>query len=58
MTTGRTFNISQYMHINVGNKYMHNNDLFVTSPRVKGQSNEFQQTFVQPKAFEPLMLET
>ena len=37
---------------------MHNNDLFVTSLRVKGQLNEFQQFFVQPKAFEPLMLET
>ena len=40
MTAGRTFNISQYMHINVGNKYMHNNDLFVTSLRVKGQIYE------------------
>ena len=58
MTTGRTFNVSQYMHINVGNKYMHNNDLFVTSLRVKAQINEFQQMFVQPKAFEPLMLKT
>ena len=29
------------MHINVGNNYMHNNDLFVTSLRVKGQINEF-----------------
>ena len=37
---------------------MHNNDLFVTSLRVKGQINEPQQIFVQPKAFEPLMLET
>ena len=37
---------------------MHNNDLFVTSLRVKGQLNELQQMFVQPKAFEPLMLET
>ena len=50
--------MSQYMHINVGSKNMHNNDLFVTSPRVKGQINESQQTFVQPKAFEPLMLDT
>ena len=58
MTAGRTFKSSQYMHIIVGNKYMHNNDLFVTSPRVKGQINEPQQTFVQPKVFEPLMLET
>ena len=58
MTTGRTFNISQYMHINVGNKTMHNNDLFVTSFKVKGQINEPQQFFVQPKAFELLMLET
>ena len=56
MTTGRTFKISQYMHINVGNNYMHNNDLFVTSLRVKGQINKPQQIFVQPKAFEPLML--
>ena len=58
MTTGRTLTFSQYMHINVGNKYMHNNDLFVTSLRVKGQLNESQQIVVQPKAFEPLMLET
>ena len=58
MTTGRTFKFSQYMHINVGNNYMHNNDLFVTSLRVKGQINEPLQIFVQPKAFEPLMLET
>ena len=40
MTLGRTFTFSQYMHTNVGNKNMHNNDLFVTSFRVKGQSNE------------------
>ena len=46
------------MHINVGNKTMHTNDLFVTSFRVKGQINEFQQFFAQAKAFEPLMLET
>ena len=46
------------MHINVGNNNMHNNDLFVTSLRVKGQINEPQQFFVQPKAFEPLMLDT
>ena len=58
MTTGRTFKFSQYMHINVGNKYMHNNDLFVTSLRVKDQINESQQIFVQPEAFEPLMLKT
>ena len=58
MTLDRTFKVSQYMHINVGNNYMHNNDLFVTSFRVKGQMNESQQIFVQPKAFEPLMLET
>ena len=58
MTLGRTFNILQYMHINVENKYMHNNDLFMTSLRVKGQINESQQIFVQPKAFELLMLET
>ena len=58
MTTGRTFTFSQYMHINVGNKNMHNNDLIVTSLRVKGQINEPQQFFVQPKVFEPLMLDT
>ena len=58
MITGRTFTFSQYMHINVGNKNMHNNDLFVTSLRVKGQINESQQIFVQPKVFEPLMLDT
>ena len=40
MTTGRIFKFSQYMHINVGNKTMHNNDLFVTSLRVKGQIDE------------------
>ena len=37
---------------------MHNNDLFVMSLRVKDQMNESRQIFVQPKAFEPLMLET
>ena len=58
MTLGRTFKFSQYMHINVGNRTMHNNDLFVTSLRVKGQMNESQQFIVQPKAVEPLMLET
>ena len=58
MTTGRTFTFSQYMHINVGNNNMHNNDLIVTSLRVKGQINEPQQFFVQPKAFESLMLDT
>ena len=45
MTAGRTFTFSQYMHINVGNNYMHNNDRFVTSLRVKGQINEPQQFF-------------
>ena len=58
MTLSTTFNILQYMHINVGNNNMHNIDLFVTSLRVKGELNEPQQFFVQPKAFEPLMLET
>ena len=57
MTLDRTFTFSQYMHINVGNKTMHTNDLFVTSLRVKGQLNECQQIFVQPKVFEPLMLQ-
>ena len=37
---------------------MHNNDIFVMLLRVKGQFNEPQDFFVQPKAFEPLMLET
>ena len=37
---------------------MQSNDLFVTSLRIKGQINESQQIFVQPKAFERLMLET
>ena len=37
---------------------MQNKYLFVKSLRVKGQINESQQIFVQPKAFEPLMLET
>ena len=58
MTTGRTFKLPQYMHISVENKTMHNNHLYVTSLRVKGQMNESQQIFVQPKTFEPLMLET
>ena len=58
MTLGRTFNISRYMHINVENKNMQTNDLFVTSLRVKDQMNESYQIFVQPTAFEPLMLET
>ena len=58
MTFGRTFKFSQYMHINVENKTIHNNYFYVTSLRVKGQINESQQIFVQPKAFEPLMLET
>ena len=49
MTTGRTFKFSEYMHINVGNKCMHNNDLFVTSLRVKDQLNKPQRFFVQPK---------
>ena len=58
MTLGRTFTFSQYKHINVGNNYMHNNDLFVSSLRVKGQINEPQQFFVHFMAFESLMLET
>ena len=45
MTAGRTFKFSQFMHINVGNRNMHNNDLFVTSLRVKGQLNEPKQFF-------------
>ena len=40
MTLGRTFKFSQYMHVNVGNKTMHNNILFVTSFRIKGQINK------------------
>ena len=58
MITGRTFKFSQYMHINVGNKYMHNNYLFVTSLMVKSQLNESQQFFVHFMGFESLMLET
>ena len=46
------------MHTNVTNKNMHNNYRFVTSFWVKGHMNKSQQFFVQPKAFEPLMLET
>ena len=46
------------MHINVGNKNMHNNGFSVTSFRVKGQIKESQQIFVQLKAFQPLMLKT
>ena len=40
MTLGRTFKFSQYMHINMVNKTIHNNDPFVTSLRVKRQMNE------------------
>ena len=40
MTLNRTFKFLQYMRINVVNKYMHNNHLFVTSFRVKGHINE------------------
>ena len=58
MTIGRTFKFPQFMHINVGNKNMHNNYHFVTSLRVKDKMNESQQIFVQLKVFEPLMLET
>ena len=58
MTLGRTFKFPQHMHINVGNKNMQTNDLLVTSFKVKGQINESQQIFVQPKAFQPLSLET
>ena len=46
------------MQINVENNTIYTNDLFVTSLKVKGQMNEIQQRFVQPKDFEPLMLET
>ena len=58
MAIGRTFKFSECMHINVGNENMHNNCHFVTSLRVKGHMNESQQIFMQPKAFEPLMLKT
>ena len=58
MAKGRTFKFLECMHINVKAKIMHNNDLFVGSLEVKGQMNKSQQFFVQPKAFEPLMLET
>ena len=58
MAASRTFKFSQYMHINVGNKNVHNNYPFVTSLRVKGQMNVPQQILVQPKAFKPLMLNT
>ena len=37
---------------------MPNNYLLVTSLGVKGQMNKSQQFFVQPKAFEPPMLES
>ena len=37
---------------------MHNNYLFVKSFRVNGQMNKSLGFFVQPKAFELLMLET
>ena len=58
MALGRTFKFPQYMHINMGNKNVDNEYLFVTSFRVKGQINESRQIFVQPKAFKSLMLET
>ena len=57
MAKGRTLKFSVCMHINVGNKNMHNY-FFVTSLGIKGQMNESQQFFVQPKAFELLMLKT
>ena len=50
--------MSECMHIMVGNKNMHNNYLFVTSLKFKDQIIKSPQFFVQPKAFEPLMLET
>ena len=37
---------------------MHNKYLFVTSLGVKDRMNKTLEFFVQPKAFEPLMLET
>ena len=40
MTLSRTCKFPQYMHIDVGNDNMQTNDLFVTSLRVKGQSNK------------------
>ena len=58
MAIGTIFKFSEYMHINVGNKNMHNNYRFVTSLRVKGRIIKSQRFFVQPKAFKPLMLET
>ena len=58
MAIDRTFKFSVCMHINEGNKNMQTNDLLVTSLRVKGPMNKYQQFFVQPKGFEPLMLET
>ena len=46
------------MHINVGNKNMHIDCLHITRFGVKGRINKSQQFFVQPEAFESLMLET
>ena len=51
MTTGRTFTFSQHLHINVGNNTMHNNDLLVTSLKVKNQINERQQFFCATQSF-------
>ena len=58
MAVGTTFEFSEYMHINVGNKNLPSNCHFLMSLRVKGHMNESHQIFVQPKAFKPLMLET
>ena len=40
MILGRTFKLLQYMHINVGNKNMQTNVLFMTSFKDKVQMNE------------------
>ena len=37
---------------------MHNNYFFVTSLKVKSLIIKYQRSFVQPKVFEALMLET
>ena len=58
MVIGAIFKFSQYMHINVRNKIMHNSHLFVTSLKIKRQIIKSQRFFVQNKALEPLMLET
>ena len=60
MTTGRIFKFSGFMHINVGSKNMGNNCVNITRPGGQRLNKQISRldVFVQPKAFELLMLET